>query len=56
MVPSSTEHAIASMGEPSLESPVWVAFAFYSAAIREPEPDWDTLRSLVTPESMADSG
>jgi hypothetical protein len=56
MVPSTRERAIASMGEPSLKSPAWVAFVFYSAAIEKPEPDLDTLRNLVTPESLADWG
>jgi hypothetical protein len=56
IVPSTTERAIAAMGEPSLESPAWVAFAFYSAATEKPKPDWDTLRNLVTRESLADWG
>jgi hypothetical protein len=56
LVPGTLADALASLGPRVPTNPAAVALEFYLAATNEEGPDVDTLRQLVTPESLRDWG
>ena len=52
MITANANEAMADVGEIRMTNPAAVALAFFIAGTRDIGPDVDSLRALVTPESL----